>query len=220
MGIRPLFVLTTTAVVGTLSTLAITGVGADASIASPTAPQAIEIVVDPALVTPPALPAAPVDQTTESDAPQAQVLPTPPVAPQVEPAEPVEDKTTVSVTNDAETICLAKIVHHESANQPREGQVAVAQVVMNRTKDRRFAKTLCGVATQKGQFFNVHAYNPSRDARWQKSLAIARAVREGKEAPVVGNATFFQATWADGAFFRTLKFVKRIHGHNFYALKG
>lgn len=214
MGIRPLFVLTTTAVVGTLSTLAITGVGADASIASPMAPQAIEIVVDPALVTPPAEPAVPAEPTTESPS-----LPTPPAA-TVEPAPPVTEETTVSVTNDAETVCLAKIVHHESANQPREGQVAVAQVVMNRTKDRRFAKTICGVATQKGQFFNVHAYNPSRDARWQKSLAIARAVREGKEAPVVGNATFFQATWADGAFFRTLKFVKRIHGHNFYALKG
>lgn len=220
MGIRPFFVITTTAVVGTLSTLAVTGIGADASIASPSAPQTLEITIDPALVTLPVEAVAPAEQTVE---PVAPTTPTPPAAPEVEPMPPVTEEsneTTVSVTNDAETICLAKIVHHESANQPHNGQVGVAQVVMNRVKSPRFPNTICAVAMQKGQFFNVNAYNPTRDPRWKKSLAVARSVREGKEAPVVANATFFQATWADGAFFRTLKFVTRIHGHNFYALRG
>jgi N-acetylmuramoyl-L-alanine amidase len=216
MGVRPLFVVAATAVVGTFSTLALSTIGADASMASANAPQTVEVFVDPAMIAP--AEAAPVqaDVPVEPN-PETNPIPVPPVEP-VAPVEP--KKNDVAVTNDAETVCLAKIVHHESANQPREGQVAVAQVVMNRTKDRRFAKTLCGVAMQKGQFFNVHAYNPSGDKRWSKSLEIARNVRAGKEASVVGNATFFQAVWADGAFFRTLKFVKRIHGHNFYALKG
>lgn len=218
MGIRPLFIVATTAVVGTLSTMAISGIGADASMASPNTPQTVEVVVDPALIAPAQEAPAQAETTPEANptpAPQATVVP------EVEPVTPLEreEKEIVEVANDAETICLAKVIHHESANQPREGQVAVGQVIMNRVKSKRFPNSPCAVAMQKGQFFNVHAYNPSKDKRWPRSLEIARSVRSGKEAPVVADATFFQATWADTAFFRTLRFVKRIHGHNFYALK-
>lgn len=216
MGIRPLFIVATTAVVGTLSTLAISGIGADASLASPITPQTVEVFVDPALIAP--AEAAPVQESVQvQPAPETNPIAVPPVEP-VAPVEP--KKNDLAVTNDAETICLAKVIHHESANQPREGQVAVGQVIMNRVKSKRFPNTPCAVAMQKGQFFNVHAYNPTGDKRWKTSLAIARSVRAGNEAEVVANATFFQAVWSDTAFFRTLKFVKRIHGHNFYALKG
>ena len=217
MGMRPLFVVATTAVVGTFSTLALSTLGADASMASPNAPQTVEVFVDPALIAPaqeaPLQEPVLVEPTPEAiPAPQATV---------VEPETPaLPEKDDVAVANDAETICLAKVIHHESANQPREGQVAVGQVIMNRVKSKRFPNSPCAVAMQKGQFFNVHAYNPSSDKRWKTSLAIARSVRAGNEPEVVANATFFQAVWSDTAFFRTLKFVKRIHGHNFYALKG
>ena len=217
MGIRPLFIFATTAVVGTLSTLAISGIGADASMASPNAPQTVEVVVDPALIAP--AQEAPVHVEVQAE-PTPEALPAP-QATVVEPVAPVEPKKdTVAVSNDAETICLAKVIHHESANQPREGQVAVGQVIMNRVKSKRFPNSPCAVAMQKGQSFTVPAYNPSSDKRWKTSLAIARSVRAGNEPEVVANATFFQAVWSDTAFFRTLKFVKRIHGHNFYALKG
>ncbi len=214
MGMRPLFVVATTAVVGTFSTLALSTLGADASMASPNAPQTVEVFVDPALIAP--AQEAPVQAPVQVE-PTPEAIPVPPVEP-VAPVEPKKDD--VAVTNDAETICLAKVIHHESANQPREGQVAVGQVIMNRVKSKRFPNTPCAVATQRGQFFNVHAYNPTGDKRWKTSLAIARSVRAGNEPEVVANATFFQAVWSDTAFFRTLKFVKRIHGHNFYALKG
>src|SRR4051812_2159851 len=66
---------------------------------------------------------------------------------------------TTQAAPDAELNCLAKIVLHEAGNQSRTGQLAVAQVVMNRVHSGRFASTICGVAMQRGQFFNVHAYN-------------------------------------------------------------
>lgn len=118
---------------------------------------------------------------------------------------------------DAETLCLAKIVHHESANQPRNGQLAVAQVVMNRVGDPRFAKTICGVALQRGQFFNVNAYNPSRDPRWQNSIAIALDARNKVSAPVVGKALFFHAAWAKPSFFKSRTRVRQIGDHVFYS---
>jgi N-acetylmuramoyl-L-alanine amidase len=122
------------------------------------------------------------------------------------PAEPIVD---------AELICLAKVVVHEAGNQSRTGQLAVAQVVMNRLNDSRgrFGRSICGVVMQRGQFFNVHAYNPPRDRRWRTAIQIAHDARQGISAPVIGNALFFHAASAR-AFNRTR--VGRIEGHVFY----
>jgi len=117
---------------------------------------------------------------------------------------------------DAELTCLAKVVVHEAGNQSREGQMAVAQVVMNRLNDsrRRFGRTICGVIMQRGQFFNVHAYNPPRNARWRTAVEIARQARDGDHPPVIGNALFFHAAYA--APFRGRVRVGRIGDHVFY----
>ena len=45
-------------------------------------------------------------------------------------------------------ICLALNVYHEAKNQSFIGQVAVAQVVMNRVKDTRYPNTVCDVVKQ------------------------------------------------------------------------
>ena len=117
---------------------------------------------------------------------------------------------------DAELTCLAKVVLHESGNQPRAGQLAVAQVVMNRVNDPRgrFGRTICGVIGQRGQFFNVNAYNPRRDVRWFQALAVAREARDGSAAPVMEGALFFHAAYAGP--FRGRVRVGRIAGHIFY----
>ena len=45
--------------------------------------------------------------------------------------------------------CLARNIYWESANQPFEGKVGVAQVTMTRVEDGRFGKDVCGVVYQK-----------------------------------------------------------------------
>jgi spore germination cell wall hydrolase CwlJ-like protein len=115
---------------------------------------------------------------------------------------------------DRELTCLAKVVVHEAGNQSRAGQLAVAQVVMNRVRSPRFPNTICGVVMQRGQFFNVHAYNPPRDARWRRALEVARDAREGVSAPVVGGAFFFHAAYAPA--FRGRTRVARLGDHVFY----
>ena len=42
-------------------------------------------------------------------------------------------------------ICLALNTYHEAKNQSLVGQVATAQVVMNRVEDDRFPNTICEV---------------------------------------------------------------------------
>lgn len=117
---------------------------------------------------------------------------------------------------DDDTICLAKIVHHESANQPVKGQMAVAQVVMNRLASPKFPKTICGIALQRNQFFNVHAYNPPKDKRWDLAVQIAMDARAGTSEPVVGEALFFHAAYANPPFFRGRPRVAQIGDHIFY----
>lgn len=45
-------------------------------------------------------------------------------------------------------LCLALNIYFEARNQPIEGQVAVAQVVINRVLDDRYPNHSCGVVTQ------------------------------------------------------------------------
>lgn len=52
----------------------------------------------------------------------------------------------------SEVYLLACIVHSESANQSYEGQLAVANVVLNRVKSPLFPNTISEVVYQRGQF--------------------------------------------------------------------
>jgi N-acetylmuramoyl-L-alanine amidase len=160
-----------------------------------------------------ALPApAPV---TPAEAPAPAPLPA--VEPEGAPA-PAPAARLASAEDDRELTCLAKVVVHEAGNQSRTGQLAVAQVVMNRVNDSRgrFGRTICSVVMQRGQFFNVHAYNPPRNARWRTAMEVARDARDGLSAPVIGNALFFRAAHSNTAFFRGRPLVGRIGGHIFH----
>lgn len=118
--------------------------------------------------------------------------------------------------SDDDLTCLAKIVHHESANQPESGQLAVAHVVLNRLASPRFPKSVCAIALQPGQFFNVHAYDPSGDRRWTNSQRIARLAVEGHGDDHAPGALFFHTAGHNSSFFRSRPRVTQIAGHVFY----
>ena len=79
---------------------------------------------------------------------------------------------------DEESKCLATAVYFESMGEPLEGQLAVAQVVINRAQSGRYPASWCGVVKQKAQFSFVRAGRfPRIDAgceAWRKAQAIAR----------------------------------------------
>src|SRR3546814_17950769 len=78
--------------------------------------------------------------------------------------------------------CLAATIYHESRAEPLEGQLAVAEVVINRTQSPSFRRTICGVVTQPKQFSFVRngaIPYPDRHSRaWKRSVAVARIARE------------------------------------------
>jgi spore germination cell wall hydrolase CwlJ-like protein len=119
---------------------------------------------------------------------------------------------------DDQLVCMAKVVHHEAGNQPRTGQLAVAQLIMNRIGKDRFAGTVCAVANQPGQFFHTASYNPRRDTdRWASAVEVSREAMAGGAEPVVPGAVYYHAAYqAPNAFFRTRQRLSTIGDHVFY----
>ena len=93
--------------------------------------------------------------------------------------------------------CLAGAVYYEAKGEPLAGQLAVAEVIINRARSGRFPKSLCGVVVQAGQFSFVRggavpAINPAL-LQWRTALAVAQvALGQDWESPA-SDAMFFHA---------------------------
>ena len=144
-------------------------------------------------------------------------------AQQVQLAQAADDSDAADqdapVSVDAKSVeCMAKVVLHEAANQPREGKVAVAQTLVNRLKAGRFGDSICEVVNQKGQYFRIASFHPRKDSDgWQEAVEVAHDVLAGNTHPVAPGAMYFRASYAPAnAFFRTRERVATVGAHVFY----
>ena len=115
--------------------------------------------------------------------------------------------------------CLATGIYYESKSESLKGQLAVGQVIANRTDSGgRFPSTYCGVLFQRGQFSFVHGHSLPHVAhssrQWQTAVAIAKIVDKDLKDPVVGNALFFHARYVSPGWH--LKRVASIGNHVFF----
>jgi hypothetical protein len=117
---------------------------------------------------------------------------------------------------DIQTECIAKVVHHEAANQPLAGQLAVAEVILNRISSGRFARTACGVANQAGQFFHTMGYHPKADHRWSTAVAVARVAKSEAADMAAPGALFYHASYVRPAWSHRRQLVARIADQLFY----
>jgi hypothetical protein len=121
---------------------------------------------------------------------------------------------------DAEATCLATAVYFESMGESLEGQLAVAQVVMNRARSGRYPTSWCAVVKQKAQFSFVRSGQfPRIDAAgqaWRKAQAIAR-IAAGKMAEVIPtDVLWYHADYVAPGWGRRLARVDKIGAHIFY----
>ncbi|MEY2926207.1 MAG: hypothetical protein RL367_684 [Pseudomonadota bacterium] len=123
-----------------------------------------------------------------------------------------------SNTEGREQECLAIGIYFEAKSESLAGQLAVAEVILNRAHSGRFASSACGVLLQAGQFSFVRgrrlpAVNHfSRD--WQEAVAVARIAEAGLAESGVGKALFFHATRVSPGWSMTR--VATIGNHIFY----
>ena len=116
--------------------------------------------------------------------------------------------------------CLAGAIYFESRGEPLAGQLAVGQVIVNRSESGRFPSDYCGVVFQKSQFSFVRGGSmPAIDrgsAAWRRASAVARIAHEGLWDSAAGDALFFHARYVKPSWSRTKLARATIDSHIFY----
>jgi hypothetical protein len=119
---------------------------------------------------------------------------------------------------DGEADCLASAVYFESNGEPFAGQLAVAEVIINRARSGRFASTLCGVITQRSQFSFVRGGripSPPRSSQgWRNAVAIAHIALDDLADSPVASALFFHARYVSPRW--RLERLATVGNHVFY----
>lgn len=116
--------------------------------------------------------------------------------------------------------CLATAIYFEARGESLDGQLAVGEVIINRSESRQFPRDYCGVVAQKGQFSFVRGGTlpspPQHSAAWHRATAIARIAHENLWDSAADDALFFHASrvrpsWASRKLARA-----QIDNHLFY----
>ncbi len=122
------------------------------------------------------------------------------------------------IASSEELRCLAGAIYFESQGEPLNGQLAVAQVILNRTKSGRFPTGVCDVIKQRGQFSFVRrgeipSVSPSRSA-YRTAVAVAKVALAQAWDSTAGKALYFN-TPGNRPGVRVQK-VASIGNHIFY----
>ena len=101
------------------------------------------------------------------------------------------------VTDREELLCMAINIYHEARGSTTEDQIAVAEVVKNRTADWRWPDTVCDVVWDNKQFSWTHdglSDMPREDRAWETSQYIAWLSLNNMVENPVGNANHYHTT--------------------------
>jgi len=119
------------------------------------------------------------------------------------------------VSDDDQLLCLARAVYFEARGEPLEGQLAVAQTILNRVSSGRYPATICGVVRQPGQFTYSHGQPVKIGQPWLRAQAIAVVAAEGMWQEVAPKAVSFHATYVSPVWRNKVR-VAQIGRHVFY----
>jgi spore germination cell wall hydrolase CwlJ-like protein len=122
--------------------------------------------------------------------------------------------------------CLAEAIYFEARGEAVRGQIAVAQVVMNRTFSGFYPNTVCGVVYQNKhrhlacQFTFACDNNPDvvrEPDMWDRARKIAKAMLDGQLwLPEVAKSTHYHAYWVHPSWVSEMKKMYKFGVHTFY----
>ncbi len=125
--------------------------------------------------------------------------------------------------------CLATAIYFEARGENYRGQVAVAQVVMNRVEHRLYPNTICGVVFQNQTWRNRCQFSFACDGipervnepePWEQAESIADQVTAGSlYLAEVADSTHYHANYVYPHWAPRMTRVARIGAHIFYKFR-
>jgi len=125
--------------------------------------------------------------------------------------------------------CMAEAIYFESRGEPKRGQIAVAQVVLNRVFSGYYPTDVCGVVYQNAHRYNACQFTFACDSvkdvindppLWKQAQDISRDMLDGRLwLEDIGKSTHYHAYWVNPWWVGTMRKLSRIGVHTFYRPK-
>ncbi|BCP52633.1 hypothetical protein K32_12500 [Kaistia sp. 32K] len=143
----------------------------------------------------------------------------------------VMNKIPPNARSATEQKCLATAIYFEARGEPLKGELAVAQVVINRLKNPAYPKTVCGVVYQNKDMRNACQFSFACDGipdritdmeSWKRAQMLAKRVlnEDNWWNADVGSSTHYHATYVRPRWAKTMKKMQKLGHHVFYKTYG
>ena len=123
-------------------------------------------------------------------------------------------------------LCMALNVYHEARGESIAGQIAVAQVTMNRAGQEQ---NVCNVVLEPNQFSWTRKLvkgkrvtkrgMPTDMEAWNHALTISQVVLTGVIPDFIGGAKFYHEKTHRPSWRRQMTMIASIGNHTFYRLR-
>jgi spore germination cell wall hydrolase CwlJ-like protein len=137
-----------------------------------------------------------------------------------EPAAPAEPQV-----DPRQHACLSQAIYYEARGETQRGQIAVAEVIMNRVRSGYYPSSVCGVVYQGShrstgcQFTftcDGSLNHRPRGRAWDRAQRVATAVMLGYTRPITQGATHYHTHAVNPVWNSGLVQTTSIESHVFY----
>jgi spore germination cell wall hydrolase CwlJ-like protein len=142
------------------------------------------------------------------------------------PMSPAERLKLTGASRAKAERCLATAIYFEARDEPVRAQIAVAQVVLNRTFSPYYPNDVCGVIYQNSNRHLACQFTFACDGKskaikepdaWDRARKIAAETLDGKLwMPDVAKSTHYHDDWAHPGWVREMKRMDKLGGLIFY----
>ena len=121
--------------------------------------------------------------------------------------------------------CLSEALYFEARGEQIEGQIAVADVIINRKNSNRFPSTICGVVSEGSHKKNACQFSYNCDGKleliydkktYARIAKLSSMILNGAFSDVTNGATFFHASEVSPSWSKKFQKTRKIGRHIFY----
>lgn len=125
----------------------------------------------------------------------------------------------------AEIRCMSEAIYYEARSETRSGQIAVAEVIQNRVKNKHFPNTVCGVVYEGSERSTGCQFTFTCDGSmdiapkgkgWERSVDVANLVMSSGYTPLTHWATHYHTQEVNPKWSKTMRMTRTVGNHVFY----